>query len=193
MSTSTRMDKGLDTKVLEDALTALLGLTRVTQYYVIANDEMRTIDFDGPFPYAIIQNIDDANRPGTHWVAYYLTTKKKFTPNGKNFIYFDFFDSYGERPEFYDLEIPPEGRIQNYNRTSLQSEDSSLCGQYSLHFLYNMAIGLGFPKYMDLFKNKSPDGIVKRFYDNLSFYPSRYTERTCQYCCTRRACMQNIE
>ncbi len=42
-------------------------------------------------PRGFVLNTDPSNRPGTHWVAMYLTAEGK----GK------FWDSYGEAPGFY--------------------------------------------------------------------------------------------
>jgi hypothetical protein len=182
------MDRGLDTKTLEDAMSALFRCTKVEQFFVIANDEMKTINFKGPFPYAIIQNIDNASLPGTHWVCYYVT-KRKFLLTGRSVIFWDFFDSYGEAPEFYDLNTPP-GHMVEYNQVSLQNENSSLCGEYCLHYLFNIACGLSYKKYKNLFLNKRGDSIVKRFFNCITFMPSRLCTRTNQSCSTKKHCLE---
>ena len=79
-------------------------------------------------PCGIIANTDPADKPGEHWVAFYIDI------NGKA----EYFDSYGQRPTlsyFKDfLKLNSKG---NYIRNTmpLQGSFSSVCGQYCLFYL----------------------------------------------------------
>ena len=140
MQTSTT-ENGLDTTTLEDAMKAMFLCVKNLDSFVIANNEMQHIDFSNISSAAIIQNIDRSHLPGSHWVAYYIWTNQ--VDGEKNWL---FFDSYGKHPiEYFNGQklkylFSPPGKMVGYNKQVLQSNDSSLCGQFCLHFLYNMLI-----------------------------------------------------
>lgn len=73
-----------------------------------------------------IINLDDSAGPGTHWVAY--------AKRGNHVMY---FDSFGNLPPPHELVLyfgRDVTRIE-YNRTSYQTYDQSICGQLCLWFL----------------------------------------------------------
>jgi hypothetical protein len=51
----------------------------------------------------------------------------------------EFFDSFGKSPQFYGWDI--SGNVK-YNKKTLQSLDSDVCGMYCLFFLYFRCRGL---------------------------------------------------
>jgi len=186
MSMSTPVGKPLDTKLLGDILTCILTKTKAKRFYVIASNEMDKVDFSGSYPLVIIQNTDPNTLPGTHWVCYYIE-KQTFKWTGNDLIYWDFFDSYGNSPEYYNLSLPT-GRMFNFNPNGIQSEKSTLCGHFCLHFAYNRAIGLSFKKYMEKFGSMSSaraERVVRRFASTLTFCPSGVECNINQSCCNR--------
>jgi len=79
-------------------------------------------------PVGFILNTDTANLPGKHWIAVI------FLPNGRGEV----FDSFG---------MQPPSRLQiwinkhcvrgwTFNNAIIQNPFSTLCGLYSLHYLY---------------------------------------------------------
>jgi hypothetical protein len=64
--------------------------------------------------------------------------------------YYDHFDSYGERPEFYNL-IRPSGKLVEFYDIMLQTSTSALCGEFCVRFIYHRAVG--FSKYKEIFTN----------------------------------------
>lgn len=71
-----------------------------------------------------IINLDDTNGPGTHWVAY--------AKRGNHAIYFDSFGNL--RPPMELVRYLNVMKLE-YNRSSYQTYDQSICGQLCLQFL----------------------------------------------------------
>lgn len=97
------------------------------------------------YPCGFIANTDPKNRPGQHWVAFYFPSQAKG----------EFFDSYGNPPGFYDDDFEQflKGNCQQwtYNRRTLQSLTTAVCGEYCVYYLLHRARGV------------SMNAIVKRF------------------------------
>jgi hypothetical protein len=79
-----------------------------------------------PFPSCFIINTDPRSKPGAHWLAVYYNERG----------YCDFFDSYGQPPDYFNLEkyINKTSRGWSFNRKRIQG-DSDLCGVYAILFL----------------------------------------------------------
>ena len=75
---------------------------------------------------ACICNIDTHDKPGRHWVALYK--------NGKTC---EFFDSYGKPPLEYSRLFKAfyGNNTVLFNSIDLQSENTNVCGYYSLFYL----------------------------------------------------------
>jgi hypothetical protein len=94
---------------------------------VFASDELPKILHS--FPASLVVNTDPANKPGTHWIAYY------FDPDR----HLDYFDSEGLPP------LPSSGRLARFaDRNSskisfcdrpIQGLKSAACGYYCIAFL----------------------------------------------------------
>ena len=97
------------------------------------------------FPSALIANVDNHREPGSHWVAIY------FNKYGKA----SFFDSFGRHPAMcsphFQTFLSKHSHDWIYNKRSLQSHWSSVCGHYCLYFLIHAVRG------------HSLHGIVSRF------------------------------
>ena len=73
-----------------------------------------------------IVNLDDADGPGTHWVAY--------AKRGDRVIYFDSFGNLRPSKELVRYFGQNVKKIE-YNRTSYQNYNQRICGQLCLRFL----------------------------------------------------------
>lgn len=72
-----------------------------------------------------ISNLDDSDGPGTHWVAY--------AKRGNHVMYFDSFGNLRPPKELVQY-FGPSAKIE-YNYTSYQNYNQSICGQLCLRFL----------------------------------------------------------
>lgn len=123
----------------------------------VNQDEIMSKNFLGVFPRdmipstiengSLIANTDSSEEKGTHWVAMY-----------KENNICDFFDSYGRPPFKNNLK----GVKYNFNHIKLQSNNSQVCGQFCLYFLYYRSRGVNI---MDIAESLKSDGdyIVKEF------------------------------
>ncbi|KAJ8030247.1 hypothetical protein HOLleu_26606 [Holothuria leucospilota] len=106
------------------------------------------------FPRAFIANTDEADKPGSHWVAVY------FEDNGV-----DFFDSFGRTPEecspYFEHFLKKHcNNIIRWNQKRLQRFLSTVCGQYCLFFLLNRC------------RNLSMNTIISKFTEDPTFNDS---------------------
>lgn len=92
---------------------------------------------------AIVANTDEHNRPGEHWVAFFLDEHGTGT----------YFDSYGIPPldSGFLLRLRRNSTIHRWNTQQLQGIFSQTCGQYSCVFLYYMCIGYDLNQFLTLF------------------------------------------
>ena len=80
-------------------------------------------------PCGLIANTDPSDKPGEHWVAFYIDMDGNV----------EYFDSYGFKPKlklfqnFIKVNSDGEGFI--WNAVQLQGPFSSVCGQYCLFYL----------------------------------------------------------
>lgn len=86
------------------------------------------------FPCAFVVNTDKHHEKGSHWLAIYIQDKKTI----------EFFDSYGLSPETYGEDIARF--VQKYsrmrwNKTTLQSVTSNVCGHYCIFFIVKRCQG----------------------------------------------------
>jgi len=81
------------------------------------------------YPVCFVANTDKSSEEGSHWVAFYVNSPTSIC----------FFDSYGNPPMYF------EGGISRYveyyedlefNPMRLQSNVTSVCGQYCIYYLY---------------------------------------------------------
>lgn len=73
-----------------------------------------------------IVNLDSADGPGTHWVAY--------AKRGNRVVYFDSFGNLQPPKELVQYFGKFVTKIE-FNRTSYQNYNQSICGQLCLQFL----------------------------------------------------------
>jgi hypothetical protein len=113
-----------------------------------------------------IFNLDKHNQPGSHWVALFVSVKKRE-------IYY--FDSYGDDapPEILTLvkriqqqsaKIGPKYEYK-YNKTRHQYGNSE-CGMYSLYFLVHLIREKAFDKFnTERIKDKYVENLRKKYFN----------------------------
>jgi len=95
----------------------------------------------GKIPSACIVNTDPSSKPGQHWVAIFQDQTDTV----------EFFDSYGKQPDFFLFtNFPRCSRIIKQNSV-LQSNITSVCGQYCMFFLFKRCTGVLFPSIIKSF------------------------------------------
>ena len=82
-----------------------------------------------------LQNLYDDNgniQPGSHWVSLSKVKTKKIEPQ---LVY---WDSYGFEPPLEVIKLAEMIRIKNiaYNNKQIQRVNTTICGYYSLFFIY---------------------------------------------------------
>ena len=83
-------------------------------------------------PHAFIINLDAHNKPGSHWVALYIT-------NNGNAVYFDSFGA----PPFKPIHsfILRNSHTLVFNSMVIQSFTTQTCGLYCIYFIKRMCRG----------------------------------------------------
>lgn len=117
-------------------------------------------------PCCFVFNTDDSTKPGSHWVAMYVSRGGLGT----------YFDSYGLEPCIpnHIRLLRKNCRRFSWNTIQLQSNTSKVCGQYCLMFLSFMSKGKTLKQFLNKFsKNlEKNDKIVKKFVEK--FYKAKF-------------------
>ena len=96
-------------------------------FYVLPKGEiMKTVSFK-KYPIVIINNSQAYPDKGEHWLLFIILSPK---------LPILFFDSYGNSPEYYGLEISTSTSKIIKNNCQFQAQNSSTCGVYCLYVLY---------------------------------------------------------
>ena len=119
---------------------------------IFARDQVPTCLMPGFF----IWNNDLYSGKGEHWLAVFVSDNYKV----------EFFDSFGHSPQYYGWNI--KGDV-DFNKKSLQSPDSDVCGMYCIYFLYFRCRGLGMSSIVADFSSDSRrnDDYVRQFVKNM--------------------------
>ena len=82
---------------------------------------------NGKAPQAIccILNVEPEFMGGSHWVAFFREIKSNIL---------EFFDSYGKAPSYYGFRLPSFSKVHNHYQ--MQSNTSTVCGEYCVLFLF---------------------------------------------------------
>ena len=119
---------------------------------------------------ALVVNTDPHNEGGTHWVAFYLDENYN---DGRGMI--EYFDSYGQPPHlhYYQGFLRRNARRYLYNEHRLQSDNTQVCGQYCLVYLYlRTKFDLKMLEFVQLFGDTASstthnDALVERLFNFL--------------------------
>ena len=139
---------------------------------------------DPRLPLGLIINSDKANLPGQHWLAVFVNAKGHVC----------FFDSFGKSSLFYGIEIDKficdsfpwtKGNYQE-NHTQVQHPRSSLCGLFSIFFLYFSCRGLSLAEIIRKFEYPKHlhfnDTVLMHFAKRIRYCPNP------QNCLPRDSC-----
>lgn len=107
-------------------------------------------------PGFFIWNNDLYTGTGEHWLAVFVSDAYKV----------EFFDSFGQPYQFYGWNILGDVK---YNKKSLQSPDSDVCGMYCIYFLYFRCRGLSMERIVADFSSNARhnDEYVRQFMNTL--------------------------
>lgn len=119
-----------------------------------------------PTPASVVVNTDPHNKPGTHWVAFYINREGRC----------EYFDSYGLEPFIlHHLHaIRANSKTMIWNTKPIQSMKSQLCGQYCVMFLYYKSRGYTMRQFQEMFTNDylKNDQLARKFYKRFKNYAS---------------------
>ena len=168
----------MDGDSLAAAMLFLSGCgSRKARTFVIASNEWRLVNKTSD--YAVIQNTDPRGMKGQHWCIWVCLSGR-----------LEWFDSLGQQPEYYSMDMPygNRTRITNKNTVQYQQNYSNACGYYCLYFFYHRIRNRSFDSIMNDFNpfNRSRnDRLVTNFYNSLSFckFISKNKSSMCQISC----------
>ena len=93
-------------------------------------DQLSSIEIN-KYPKSFVVNTGPMELPGTHWIVIYFNEQMKR----------EFFDSYRKHLIHYNkqlLDFMNRNTVEwEHNKIQLQSAFSTVCGQYSIYFLYH--------------------------------------------------------
>ena len=127
---------------------------------VLASDQLPKQDLV-KLPAMAIINTHPSTKPGEHWLAIFISSKK----HGY------FFDSFGNSPDYKHFPASIKRFLsRNCHTTShsvkqVQSNFSMACGQHCVFFLFNIQRGVSYKKLLNVYSNNlsSNDAMVCRF------------------------------
>lgn len=131
---------------------------------------------------AIVANTDDHDRPGQHWVAFYIDEQGAGT----------YFDSYGLSPvdSRFLLRLRRNSNTYQWNTTPLQGMLSQTCGQYCCVFLYFMCSGYNLSQFLNLFTAdyERNDRLIVKLFRTIFLHSKRACVKPHVTCCHVQAC-----
>lgn len=117
--------------------------------------------------FSMVANTDPSDRPGTHWVAIHVN-------NGKA----EYFDSYGLEPSIPTIHrfLTRFNKCQ-YNKKQIQGFLSSVCGHYSVYYIWERSKGVPMMDILYRFTENHEDNdelITKWLNDNFKLDTETY-------------------
>ena len=142
---------------IEEILKRILGKHKGLKFFgVFPADHQPCIDeILHHIPCCYVMNTDSCVDPGTHWVAFLHPAP----------YVLEFFDSFGRSPVQLGFAIPNNFTLI-YNTSAIQSENSTLCGELCIIFLYYRAHAITFNKIISQLSSKS-DTLIKNIFHKL--------------------------
>ncbi len=166
----------METPELDDILKRFVG-SRCNVLGVFAKNKLPNKSEISRFPACLIANTDNANKPGEHWVAFWFESKESI----------EFFDSYGFHPSYFGFSLS----CTNYNTLTIQSLDSSVCGEYCLYYLYMKSQSRSLSQIASLFDPSNTlwnDKQVRKFANKFFGFSAHSIHSACSQCCISRKC-----
>ena len=133
----------------------ILSANPVTKKHYMGCYPSDTIPSCRKYPSSMVINFDEADQPGTHWVALFAPSKRRAI----------FFDSYGtEGVKNIQDYLNKKFWFVTRQTFNIQEYNSTVCGHYALYFIYMCSRGVPFFKIQKSLSGlQDPDGYVKRF------------------------------
>ena len=132
---------------------------------------------------AIVANTDEHDKPGTHWVAFYIDEHGAGT----------YFDSYGLPPhtdQRFLMRLRRNSVTYRWNTVQLQGLFSQTCGHYCCVFLYYQSRGYNLEQFLQLFSDdyNFNDKIIVRLYHKIFSRNRNKFTKHCTSCCSVQSC-----
>lgn len=131
---------------------------------------------------AIVANTDNHDRPGQHWVAFYLDKHGEGT----------YFDSYGLPPldSRFNLRLRRNSTTHKWNIMRLQNTFSQTCGQYCCVFLYYLSRGYKLKQFLKIFSEdyEDNDKLIVQLFRKIFLHGKRKCEKSHVTCCHIQTC-----
>lgn len=151
---------------------------------VFASDRLPNQEFQRP--YGLIVNTDTHSKPGRHWCSIYSDKRG----------HIEFFDSYGKSPKDNSVTISQwinnKAKTITFNRNKLQSDQSSLCGQYCILYLRQRLLGNTLEQFINVFDTSNVEEndlyvfeVMSQAYSNCIDHASNAINQSCtslNYC-----------
>ena len=166
----------MDDSTLECCLISVILNTFVNKIKIIARDELADIKFD-PLTVLIINTDVRNGSGGLHWVGL-IVCEKKSGLEGHT------FDSYARPLSDYKINVPFP--IKSSSTKVVQSNNSRLCGLYTINWIYWFIRGRSTKEIEAGFSTnlKKNDSQIFSLYRNL-YLLSKKTKNKPLSCCTR--------
>lgn len=138
---------------------------------------------------AIIVNLDESDKPGSHWQALWIPTKNDPEHTQRTCV---FFDSYGRPPTNKHIQkyIKDVSQITKWKKKQLQSFESVYCGEWCCIFLWSMLNGYSINDFYESFSSqnfeKNDQNVLRMFCSLFSAVKSNKKVR--QICCKFSEC-----
>lgn len=99
------------------------------------------------YPSCMIINTDPSYKKGQHWISIYYNRDQTA----------EFFDSYGYPPSHYNMDkyLKKTSKSFSYNKKTIQSDNSKLCGYYSCLFILFKLNSKSLDKLLNFFTSSS--------------------------------------
>lgn len=100
-------------------------------------------------PYAMILNTQPSASKGLHWVAVYRAQEQACV---------EYFDSFARKPipaiiSLFEPSLSVHAREICYSKKQIQSNYSSLCGEYCIVYLCCRLFGMSFEEFLSVFED----------------------------------------
>ena len=147
----------MDEISIKNILLKLLKTSRVTFLGVFPSDHIPCVsDINHKTPCCYVANTDPCTEGGTHWVAF-------FHPRPNDL---EFFDSFGKTPNYYHFPIASTMSLK-HNTIQLQSDKSTLCGQWCILFHHRRSFGTSLESLVRCISSLTPtkaDNLVSNYF-----------------------------
>lgn len=151
-------------------------------------------------PCLLVANTDPSFMPGRHWIAFYL-------PKGKN-EKGELFDSFSSKPIQPAFVKFLERNCASYITCDrqVQSNFSTVCGNYSVMYLYYRSMGKSLKQFMNMFTYKNrecnDDKVMKLYHKYINSRREKikrkrkegnYVQSGGSSCYNKTRCIQNCK